>query len=98
MITAAEEPAEYSGYTPGILLMDHGNNIIAKLPLRAWDALRRWYNFPDPEPIEFVDETGQRMLVRHGSVATMIRRDLDAVVIIETNERESFARRMVDGE
>lgn len=89
MTATTDTPAEYDeGYTPGCVLADHENNLLATLPLGAWPQLLAWHRNPNARPLMFRDKWGQVVRYDRGTVSRIYRRDVDSVVVLEADQRQ----------
>ncbi len=86
--TAADEPAEWSSYRPGVLLFDADGGIIGRLPLAACAQVLAWHRNPSARPLRYRDEVGQLVSLDRAHVASVVRRDVDACVLLEQRDRE----------
>ena len=90
--TDERDPANWDGYRPGVLLLDAGANIIARVPLTASPQVFAWFRDPAARPLRFRDDAGQLVAVDRRQVASLVRRDVDACVVLEQRDRERVWR------
>ena len=92
MIATDNAPAEYDdGYSPGCVLADNENNLLATLPLGAWPQVLAWHRNPNARPLMFRDKWGQVVRYDRATVARVYRRDVDSAVVLEADQRARAA-------
>jgi hypothetical protein len=84
----ADEPADYTHFTPATIVVDHDGDALINLPVGAWAQVWAWFRQRAPRPLLVRDGTGEVLAIDRSAVARVVRRDLDTVVVLEQRDRE----------
>ncbi len=85
--TQREEPDD-SGWKAGCYLLGPGGECLGRLPLGAYQQLQRWMRNPHAPALLWRDYAGQVITLDRRAVWQLVRRDLDACVVLDAEARE----------
>lgn len=71
------------GWQPGCYLLGAGGEVLGRLPLGAYVQLQTWMRDPHSRPLRWIDYAGQHITTDRRAVRELVRRDMDACVVLE---------------
>lgn len=83
-----EASASWDGYRPGVVLFSPAGAVIDTLPLGAWSQVWAWFRDPASRPLRYRDEVGGVSAIDRSAVGLVMRRDVDACVVLEARAQE----------